>query len=455
MSLTYDQLLEENALLKAMIKKLEEKISHLEAQINKNSKNSSKSPSSDKKPNLPLSQKKEYRPYHPGASRQLLPESEVTSRDVRKVAYCPRCRSVMQATEEVLKWQQIELPPIKPLVHQIELVTCLCPRCHLKISPELTEGEQFLLGPRLEGFINLLMGQYRQGHRPIREIIAMILPGLTLSQGLISKIKARAAIALSIPYEELLTTIVSSNNPLHADATGWRHCGQNEYAIVLRVGNLIAYALTPRQNSATLRTLLGRCIQRLVTDRGLACGQIEVATHQYCIAHLIRNILGQVEDSGITCSDTERLGELYDTLQELFIDKHRAQRGEISALTWRHYGYRKWRQIQEMVEELTIVGSTKKLRRFCKRLLRELHYFRAYLKDPSLPMTNNAAEEALRNLVIARKLCFGSRSIYGKRWREALQSCIETLRRNGKSILDFLAEAIYAARTGQQSPSVL
>ena len=49
---TYDQLLEENILLKAIIKKLEERIAHLEAQLNQNSKNSSKPPSSDKKANL-------------------------------------------------------------------------------------------------------------------------------------------------------------------------------------------------------------------------------------------------------------------------------------------------------------------------------------------------------------------------------------------------------------------
>ena len=73
---------------------------------------------------------------------------------------------------------------------------------------------------------------------------------------------------------------------------------------------------------------------------------------------------------------------------------------------------------------------------------------RTYLKNPEFPMTNNLAEEALRNLVIARKLCFGSRSEYGKRWRESLHSCIETLKRQGQSILDFLAETIQQARMG-------
>ncbi|WP_155117583.1 hypothetical protein [Neochlamydia sp. TUME1] len=68
-------------------------------------------------------------------------------------------------------------------------------------------------------------------------------------------------------------------------------------------------------------------------------------------------------------------------------------------------------------------------------------------------MTHNAAEESLRNLAIAPKLYPGSQSAYGKRWREVLPSCIETLYRQGKSILDFLADAIHAARTEQPIPS--
>ncbi|KIC75762.1 hypothetical protein DB41_HG00170 [Neochlamydia sp. TUME1] len=65
----------------------------------------------------------------------------------------------MHATDKFFAWQQIGLPEIKPLVHQIDLVTSRCPCCHLQIRAELKENEPFLLGPRLESFINLLMGQ--------------------------------------------------------------------------------------------------------------------------------------------------------------------------------------------------------------------------------------------------------------------------------------------------------
>ena len=452
---TYEELQIENAKLKACIQKLEERIAALEARLNQNSKNSSKPPSSDQKRNKEPAKDKEKKAHHTGASRKLLPESEVTSREIRAIENCPHCLSSMNPTGEVFSWQQIELPVIKPLVHQIDLVTSKCPCCNHEVRPDLKEAEQFLLGPRLEGLVNLLMGQYRQGHRPVRMIISTILPGVFLSQGLISKIKARAAKTLWAPYEELLAKITLGKDPIHVDATGWRHLGKGEHALVLRIGNIVSYAIVSHQKGETLANLLGKRVHCLISDRGLATSQIVIKVKQYCLAHLIRNICGQAEHPGVSCEDTQALGWIHDRLQELFVDKHRFEKGEISKNTWKQYGYAKWITIEEELEKLVVNGSTKKLRKFCTKLLSQIKHFRAYLKDEAIPMTNNPAEEALRNLVIARKLCFGSKSLYGKKWRESLHSCLETLHRQGKSLLDFLAEAILATRTGKPIPSVI
>jgi hypothetical protein len=70
----------------------------------------------------------------------------------------------------------------------------------------------------MEAFVNLRMGQYRQGQQPVRSIITALFPSLRLSQGLISKIKKRTAAALEYSYGELLEAITSSKSPLHVDA---------------------------------------------------------------------------------------------------------------------------------------------------------------------------------------------------------------------------------------------
>ncbi|MBS4171175.1 hypothetical protein NEOC95_001916 [Neochlamydia sp. AcF95] len=57
-----------------------------------------------------------------------------------------------------------------------------------------------------------------------------------------SKVKARTAALLSSPYETLVKAVFTAQQPLHIDATSWRHAATNEHLLVLRVGNVIAYA---------------------------------------------------------------------------------------------------------------------------------------------------------------------------------------------------------------------
>jgi transposase len=451
---TYEELEKEVADLKALVKQLLARISDLESQINKNSKNSSKPPSSDRKSNLPLIKKKESRPFHPGASRQLLPESMVTSRTERKVDACPRCRSAMIPTGDIIKWQQIELPEIKPLVHQWDLHVCQCPKCLLVVKPSLEAGEEYVLGAKFEALVNLCLSRFRMGHLAVREFIATLLPEVNLSQGFISKIKRRAAKALLSPQQQIMEKILEEEAPLHADATGWRHMGVNEYAVVTRVNNWIAFFFVPRQNKATLKDLLHRRGLHLVTDRGLPVSEVGARIQQYCLAHLLRNLQGLAEHRWTTIEEAQRIGEIHAEIQNLFIDKHRMEQGEISVNTWRQYGYETWQNIQDLIEQALESNPGKKIQKAFQKIQKGWKHFKVYLRRPDYPMTNNLAEEALRSLVIARKLCFGSRSEYGRSWRERIQSCIETLHRRGHSVLDFLAEAIRASRNGTTCPDI-
>jgi hypothetical protein len=74
--------------------------------------------------------------------------------------------------------------------------------------------------------------------------------------------------------------------------------------------------------------------------------------------------------------------------------------------------------------------------------------------DPSLPLTNNEAERALRHYVIARRISHGTRSELGSRAYALLASVLETCRRRGAVVLDFLGSVIGAARKGLALPAL-
>lgn len=452
---SYEQLEQLVSDLQKTIEELKARVANLESRLNKNSRNSSKPPSSCPKPNQPKKDPSgKNGAHHPGVSRQLLPDDMVTSRVKRGIEICPRCQSLMNPTGESTKWQQVDLPKIKPLVHEIELATCKCTKCALEQTPELQAHEVYLMGPRLEGFVNLLMSQFRHSHLAVRAFIKLLIPGLHISQGLVSKAKKRAANAFDQATGQLIEELLASKEFKHVDFTGWRHEGQNWNALIVRSPLIVCYFLVQKQNGKILAEILDSESHKLVCDRGLAIQEVDLVKLQYCLAHLLRNIQGIAEDQFLTNEETQTLGEIHETLQRLFHEKHRHERDEISSGTLRDYSYKQWAWMREQFEDLLESTVSKKLRRFCKRVLSDWKHFMVYLAQAG-PMTNNLAEEGLRNLVIARKLCFGSKSTYGLKWRENIHSCFETLKRQGKSVMDFFAETIQAFRTGMPCPKIV
>jgi len=68
---------------------------------------------------------------------------------------------------------------------------------------------------------------------------------------------------------------------------------------------------------------------------------------------------------------------------------------------------------------------------------------------------NNRAERALRPAVLWRRRSFGRHSAGGCRFVERLLTVVQTLRLQGRRVLDYLQETITAARHGLVAPKLL
>ena len=114
-------------------------------------------------------------------------------------------------------------------------------------------------------------------------------------------------------------------------------------------------------------------------------------------------------------------------------------------------------------------GDIERLRQLCESHRRDTHdklhqVAREYLYDwdvilrpvaePHLPLSNNAAEQALRHWVISRRISYGTRSRAGSRAYALLASIIETCRRRGASSWQYLGTVIAAARQGLPLPTL-
>lgn len=94
------------------------------------------------------------------------------------------------------------------------------------------------------------------------------------------------------------------------------------------------------------------------------------------------------------------------------------------------------------------------------QLLRSLsdkaHQWWYFLEHPEIPPDNNQAERSLRLAVTKRRVSGGSLSMKRFQHTANLLSVVQTCRRQGRSIIDFFAQALIAdSHNSQSRPSLL
>ena len=80
-------------------------------------------------------------------------------------------------------------------------------------------------------------------------------------------------------------------------------------------------------------------------------------------------------------------------------------------------------------------------------------YFRS-ITTPGVEPTNNLAEQAIRFVVIDRRMTQGTRSETGKRWCERIWTIIATCAQQERSAFEYLREAVAAYSHDQAIPSL-
>jgi len=100
-------------------------------------------------------------------------------------------------------------------------------------------------------------------------------------------------------------------------------------------------------------------------------------------------------------------------------------------------------------------GPDKKVRRFCKRLLKDYGALWTFADVEGVEPTNNHAERCLRPAVMWRKRSFGNHSEEGCRFTERLLTAVQTLRLQKRPVLAYLESAIRNHRAGKPTPSLL
>jgi transposase len=421
--------------LLTQVKALNARIVELEAKLGgppKTPDNSSLPPSRGQKANAEPSATKPRRKGRPGFTRKLAEKPDATRR-----FYAERCACgavLGEARQELAKeYDHIDIPPIKPITTRIELFRAICPCCNGRVTAsapaDMPEGTPF--GPGIVSMIAYLHGCQMIGFKRLTEVCQGLF-GLTISQGAIANVLARVGEAIAAPAERIAAEVRTSE-VIASDETSARVKGKTWWQWTFGCATAAYFVIAEtRGKCVPIAFLAGAKPKMWLSDR-LPAQLRHAEEHQFCLAHLIRDAQYAIDhgdmifapDFKALLEDACAVGRRRPDLADATIAAHRR---------------RLERQLERLLARKPTDTEGRKLR---DAVYLDCHdKLFVFLKRRDVEPTNNESERALRPSVIFRKVTNGFRSEWGAKTYAALCSIVETGRRNGRSALSTIRDAL-------------
>ena len=452
-----DKLEQENAWLRDENAQLKQQL----AAARKNSSTSSKPPSSDiVKPKKPRGKGRKKRkrggqPGHPRHERPAFPAEMIDDILPYTLDGCPDCGSELLFSRQVETRviQQAELVA-KPLwITEHRALAYWCPKCRkVHYAPMPTAVKKTgLFGPKLTALVAFMKGVCHASFSTIRKFLRDVV-GVKVARSYLAKLIAKVSRWLGRAYEELLARLPGEAF-LNIDETGHKENAEKFWTWCFRAELYTLFRIEPTRGSEVLIDTLGEEFNGVLGCDYFGAYRKYMRNFgvlvQFCLAHLIRDVkfLTTLPDK-----KQQAYGErIRESLRELFAVIHRREKLSEAGFA------RKLEAARAEVVRLatTRVPQGKHAQNLSKRFHKHGEAYFQFITTPGIEPTNNLAEQAIRFVVIDRRITQGTRSETGRRWCERIWTTIATCAQQGRSVFEFLLESVQAHLRGAPPPSLL
>lgn len=442
---------------KAQLERANARIVELEARLGKNSRNSSKPPSSDglDKP-LPksLRGRSGRRPGGQAGHRgQTLCQVERPDRTERHEPV--RCRGcggdLVRAAEAGVERRQVfDVPPIAVTVTEHQLIKrgCGCGTITTADAPDGVEAP-VQYGPSVTAIvIYLYVGQFLSKDRTATALNELF--GTPVSAGTVAAMAQRAAVSLGRPdgFCEQVRDELADARVAHFDETGLRVAGRLHWVHSASTGKYVLITVHHKRGVEAMDAagVLPAFTGIAVHDGWAPYDTYDKATHARCNAHILRELQAVTDHHtrtgmGEWCWATQAT----DALRQMkrLVDEALARDGTFSTLDQAtmaeaKHDFRAAARLGARATAGRATGPDKDHNALARRLLDKHDDHLRFTVDAHVPFDNNAAEREIRMIKIRQKVSGCLRTLTGAAQFCAIRSYQATTAKHGLGLLDAL-----------------
>jgi transposase len=359
---------------------------------------------------------------------------------------CPHCGGGVQPESRAAQYQEDIVRRTR--VRRFDIAVGRCRSCgrHVQGRHRLQTSDAVgvgavQLGPEaltLAAILNKQMG-LSLGHT--RQVLSYGF-GLEASRGGLYRALARLAHQAEPSYAGLVKAArQSAVNGV--DETGWKVGGRLQWLHVAVSAQVTVYAILPGRGYEQSVVLLGADYDGFLVHDGWApYYRFQFAFHQSCVSHLLKRCQEMAQIASPPAAGFPLA--VRHLLQTSFALRDRYAEGEISAHGLHSATGRVEAKLDRMLD---IHYRNPANRRLARHLEHERPWLFTFLYCPGLDGTNNAAERAIRGMVIARKVWGGNRTWEGARTQQILVSVLRTCWQQGKDAFTRMVSLLRAPQT--------
>jgi transposase len=349
---------------------------------------------------------------------------EPTQRIIHAMERCTGCGCKLLGGSVRHTRQVLHIPIVPAQVIEHVYLERECPQCGRRNVPEVDLSGEVVGKSRVSAGTMAMIATMREvGRLPIRTIQWQLgtFHRLALSVGEIVNVLHLVRDRAREVREGLIAELRGSP-VVHGDETSWREGGQNGYLWSFSTPTLRYFEYRKSRSGEIVTEVLGEEFSGVLVSDFYGGYNRMMGLHQRCWVHLLRDI-HELKEKWPGDAELEEwaggVDGLYHRARD-WVDAHpEAERGERVAAQ---------RQFEEELMDLCLpyLKSDRPQRVLCERIERFLPELFVFVADPRVPSDNNAAERAIRPVVISRKISGGTRTDRGTTTKHTLATLFGT-----------------------------